>query len=99
MSQHDEPSIDTATPVDDDRRKFLAACGKFAVVTPPALTVLLSTSLNSNAMTRSGGHYSGGNQDGGNQDGGDQDGGHNHGSTPGGQDFLTWLENLLDKIL
>jgi hypothetical protein len=88
MSQHDEPSIDTATSVDDDRRKFLAACGKFAVVTPPALTVLLSTSLNSTAMARSGG----------NQSGGDPDGGHNYGSTPGGQDFLAWLENLLNKI-
>jgi len=32
-----------------DRRKFLAACGKFAVVTPPAITLLLSTSLNSTA--------------------------------------------------
>jgi hypothetical protein len=90
MPQHnDEPSIDTATSVDDDRRKFLAACGKFAVVTPPALTVLLSTSLNSNAMSRSGGYQGGGNQDGG----------HDHGSTPGGQDFLTWLENLINKII
>ena len=40
---------------DADRRKFLAACGKFAVVTPPAMTLLLSTSLTSTAMTRSGG--------------------------------------------
>jgi hypothetical protein len=87
MPQHNEPSIDTATPVDDDRRKFLAACGKFAVVTPPALTVLLSTSLNSSAMARSGGNS------------GDGDGGRNHGSTPGGQDFLSWLEKLLDKII
>jgi hypothetical protein len=37
-----------------DRRKFLAACGKFAVVTPPAITMLLSTSLTSNAITASG---------------------------------------------
>jgi hypothetical protein len=56
MAQHkDEPSIDTGTPLDDDRRKFLAACGKFAVVTPPALTMLLSTSLNSKAIANSGG--------------------------------------------
>jgi hypothetical protein len=38
-----------------DRRKFLAACGKFAVVTPPAITLLLSTSLNSTAIAQSGG--------------------------------------------
>lgn len=40
---------------DEDRRKFLAACGKFAAVTPPAITVLLSTSLNSTAIAASGG--------------------------------------------
>jgi hypothetical protein len=39
----------------EDRRKFLAACGKFAVVTPPAITMLLSTSLNSTAIANSGG--------------------------------------------
>ncbi|QPF88439.1 hypothetical protein IC762_09705 [Bradyrhizobium genosp. L] len=39
----------------EDRRKFLAACGKFAVVTPPAITMLLSTSLTSDAIARSGG--------------------------------------------
>jgi hypothetical protein len=38
-----------------DRRKFLAACGKFAVVTPPAIALLLSTSLNSTAIAQSGG--------------------------------------------
>jgi hypothetical protein len=38
-----------------DRRKFLASCGKFAVVTPPAITLLLSTSLNSTAIAHSGG--------------------------------------------
>jgi hypothetical protein len=38
-----------------ERRKFLAACGRFAVVTPPAIGVLLSTSLNSTAIASSGG--------------------------------------------
>jgi hypothetical protein len=38
-----------------DRRKFLATCGKFAVVTPPAITLLLSTSLHSSAIAQSGG--------------------------------------------
>jgi len=45
-----------------DRRKFLAACGKFAVVTPPAITLLLSTSLTSDAIAQSaGGHPKGNN--------------------------------------
>ena len=38
---------------DADRRKFLATCGKFAVVTPPAITMLLSTSLTSTAIAGS----------------------------------------------
>ncbi|MFG3593306.1 hypothetical protein [Bradyrhizobium sp. RDI18] len=37
-----------------DRRKFLAACGKFAAVTPPAITLLLSTTLTSEAIATSG---------------------------------------------
>jgi hypothetical protein len=37
-----------------DRRKFLETCGKFAVVTPPAITMLLSTSLTSDAIAASG---------------------------------------------
>jgi hypothetical protein len=45
---------------DEDRRKFLAACGKFAVVTPPAITLLLSTSLTSDAIAQSGGKPGGG---------------------------------------
>ncbi|MHC4051413.1 hypothetical protein [Bradyrhizobium sp. 25ACV] len=40
---------------DDDRREFLKTCGKFAVVTPPAITALLSTSLTSTAIAHSGG--------------------------------------------
>lgn len=40
---------------DDDRREFLKTCGKFAAVTPPALAVLLSTSLTSDAIAHSGG--------------------------------------------
>jgi hypothetical protein len=47
------PPSETA---DDDRRTFLAACGKFAIVTPPAITLLLSTSLNSTAIASSSGH-------------------------------------------
>lgn len=40
---------------DEDRREFLKTCGKFAAVTPPAMTMLLSTSLTSNAIAQSGG--------------------------------------------
>jgi hypothetical protein len=57
----DHPSVGTEAPLDDDRRKFLASCGKFAVVTPPAITMLLSTSLTSTAIAHSGGRgFSGG---------------------------------------
>src|SRR5262249_29440903 len=45
-------TIDTE---EDDRRQFLKSCGRFAAVTPPALTVLLSTSLTSTAIAASGG--------------------------------------------
>jgi hypothetical protein len=51
---------------DEDRRKFLASCGKFAVVTPPAITLLLSTSLTSDAIAGSNGKSSRGNNGGGN---------------------------------
>jgi hypothetical protein len=84
MTDKDNNSeIDTS--LDSDRRQFLAACGKFAVVTPPAVTLLLSTSLNSEAIAKSGGGGGGGNGGGG---------GHQH---PG--DFWNWLERLLEKFL
>jgi hypothetical protein len=41
-------------PDDEDRRKFLASCGKFVTVTPPVITLLLSTSLTSRAVAASG---------------------------------------------
>ena len=40
---------------DADRRKFLATLGRFSVVTPPAITLLLSTTLTSEAIAQSGG--------------------------------------------
>lgn len=36
------------------RRRFLARCGKFAVVTPPAMTVLLSSTAQNYAVAASG---------------------------------------------
>jgi hypothetical protein len=65
-----QPKEDTASIA--DRRKFLAACGRFAVITPPALTVLLSTSLNSTAIAHSGGRGASG------WGGDDRGGGHGH---------------------
>jgi hypothetical protein len=38
----------------EDRRKFLISCGRFAAVTPPVMTLLLSTSLTSTAIAGSG---------------------------------------------
>ena len=49
---------------EQDRREFLAACGNFAVVTSPAITALLSTSLNSTAVAQSGGQSRKGREDG-----------------------------------
>jgi hypothetical protein len=43
------------TDEQDDRRRFLKSCGRFVAITPPTLTLLLSTSLTSTAITRSGG--------------------------------------------
>lgn len=37
------------------RRKFLGTCGKFAIVTPPAVTLLLSATERSYAQFTSGG--------------------------------------------
>ena len=38
-----------------DRRAFLQKCGRFAIITPPAISMLLSTSLTSDAIAKSGG--------------------------------------------
>jgi hypothetical protein len=59
---HNSPEIDA----NEDRREFLATCGKFAAVTPPAITVLLSTSLTSDAIAGSSGKDGKGNNGFGN---------------------------------
>ncbi|MDX0651757.1 hypothetical protein GOD34_13320 [Sinorhizobium medicae] len=38
---------------EQDRREFLKACGRFAAVTSPTVTMLLSTSLTSDAIASS----------------------------------------------
>lgn len=50
----------------EDRRAFLKSCGKFAAVTPPAMTLLLSTSLTSAAIASSDGRIVQGNSGYGN---------------------------------
>lgn len=62
----------------EDRRAFLAAAGKFALVVPPAMTVLLSTTMNSNAIAQSAGHFNRGLGNG--SEGGDPG---NSGGNPG----------------
>jgi hypothetical protein len=85
MAVEKNPRAEGLNPPDEDRRKFLAACGKFAVVTPPALTILLSTSLNSEAVARSGGGRDGPPRDGPPRGGRDRD-------------LLEWLERFLSKF-
>jgi hypothetical protein len=43
------------TQPEDDRRDFLKKAGRFAVITPPAVTFLLSTTMSSKAIAGSGG--------------------------------------------
>lgn len=38
---------------EEDRRRFLKTCGRFAATVPPAMTILLSTSLSSKAIAKS----------------------------------------------
>ena len=45
----------TCTEAADNRREFLKKCGRFAVVTPPAVTFMLSTSMSSKAIAQSAG--------------------------------------------
>jgi len=47
------PEEPSPSPGEKDRREFLKSCGRFAAVTPPAITMLLSTSLTSGAMAAS----------------------------------------------
>jgi hypothetical protein len=51
--------LENITSSKDDRRDFLKSCGRFALTVPPAMTVLLSTSLSSPAIAKSTGGYKG----------------------------------------
>ena len=48
------------SPATEDRRNFLKTCGRFAATVPPAMTILLSTSLSSEAIAASSGGGGGG---------------------------------------
>ena len=68
------------------RRRFLASCGKFALITPPAMTVLLSSTTQNYAVAGSGsggGSLSQGNNGWGN--GGSDGVPGNSGNNPGPQ--------------
>jgi hypothetical protein len=78
-------------PAADARRHFLAACGKFAIVTPPIVSLMLSQADRSFAFASSGGgskggdnHMAGGGGDGAPGSGGAPGGGGPSGNGPGG---------------
>lgn len=48
-------TVDANTETDNDRRAFLKSCGRYAAVTPPAVTFLLSTAMSSKAIAASSG--------------------------------------------
>jgi hypothetical protein len=110
MSDNDreqENPVPEKAAVDEDRRVFLAKCGRLAVITPPAMTVLLSTTLNSQAIAKSGGtrgdngHGNNGHANNGHGDHGHGGNGHgngggrgNNGRGNGGGDGLLGLLRL-----
>jgi hypothetical protein len=78
--RRDQSQLGMEVGIEEDRRKFLASCGRFAAVTPPALTILLSTSLNTDAIANSTGGMGRGDRDkdyGGHKDHSDHN--ENHG--------------------
>jgi hypothetical protein len=46
-------STDSNRQSENDRRSFLKSCGRFAATVPPAMTMMLATSLTSNAIAKS----------------------------------------------
>ena len=69
---------------DQARREFLRKAGRFAVVTPPAITLLLGTSLNSRAIAMSSGSGGGSGGKGGARPGwGFGNSSHGHTGPPG----------------
>ena len=52
---YSEPTTESLVSEVQARRDFLKKAGRFAAVTPPAITLLLGTSLSSRAIAKSGG--------------------------------------------
>lgn len=55
MSDTEPNEVEETAVEDEARRDFLKSAGKFAAVTPPAITFLLGTSLGSKAIAASSG--------------------------------------------
>jgi hypothetical protein len=55
MTNKPERETETTAKSTYERRDFLIGVGKFAALTPPAVTVLLDVSMNSSAVAASGG--------------------------------------------
>ena len=58
MEASHKPTAEHADELSAARRKFLAACGKLAVATPPAITLMLAASERNFATAASGGSVS-----------------------------------------
>ena len=66
MSKNVELLVESDSP--EDRREFLRKCGRFAAVTPPAMTLLLSVaSVPTEARASTFGNNGQGQNQGGNQ--------------------------------
>ena len=57
----EQPETTRQSKLQSDRRAFLKGCGKYSLTVPPVMTVLLSTSLSSPAIAKSGGGPKGNN--------------------------------------
>ncbi|MFK4873549.1 hypothetical protein [Novosphingobium sp. ZW T3_23] len=61
----EKPDVFLGADGESDRRSFLTACGKYSLLVPPTMTMLLSTTLTSPAIAKSGGQGGGGGSSGG----------------------------------
>ena len=66
VEREDSEVLQANLSANDDRRRFLAICGKLAVTVPPAMTMLLSTSLSAQSIALSSGEKLNCNKGGGN---------------------------------
>ncbi|WP_313436664.1 hypothetical protein [Novosphingobium sp.] len=83
----EKPDVFLGPDGESDRRSFLTACGKYSLLVPPTMTMLLSTTLTSPAIAKSGGQGGGGGSSGGGNGGsggGSSGGGGGAGGSGGG---------------